>query len=113
LPIQRRSVGREIRDIRHALTSIGGALERLEPLLERVASAPAPAARAGATRREAPAKKMKMSASRLAALKLHGQYIGYMRNLKPRQKAQVQSVRASKGVEAAIALGKKLSRAAA
>jgi hypothetical protein len=91
------------------LTAISGALERLAPLLERAAAEPAPQARAA--QREAPAKKTKMSASRLAALKLHGQYIGYMRNLKPRQKAQVQALRASKGVDAAIALGKKLARA--
>lgn len=110
MPIQRQSVGREVRSIRRSLASIGVALERLAPALEQLVAAPAP--RAGAAKgAAAPVKRTKMSASRLAALKLHGQYIGYMRNLKPRQKTQVQALRQSKGVEAAIALGKKLARA--
>lgn len=108
MPIQRPSVGREVRSIRRSLASIGVALERLAPALQQLVAAPAPRAGKGAA---APLKRTKMSASRLAALKLHGQYIGYMRNLKPRQKAQVQALRQSKGVEAAIALGKKLARA--
>src|SRR5690349_19725344 len=40
--------------------------------------------------------------------KPQGRYMGYMRQLKPRQKAQVRKVREAKGVRAAIALGKTL-----
>lgn len=37
--------------------------------------------------------------------------MGYLRSLKPRQKAQVKSLRSAKGVSAAIALARKLARA--
>jgi len=46
----------------------------------------------------------------MAALKLQGQYIGYIRTLPPRQKQRVQAVRAEKGVRAAIAQAKKLAK---
>ena len=41
---------------------------------------------------------------------LHGRYLGYIRQLKPRQRGQVKSVRDKMGVEAAI---KKARRFAA
>jgi hypothetical protein len=47
--------------------------------------------------------------TRRAALKLQGQYIGYLRNLKPRQKAQVKALRARKGLRAAIAMAKRVA----
>jgi hypothetical protein len=40
----------------------------------------------------------------------HGRYIGLIRNLPARQKAQVRAVRAKKGVDAAIAMATKLRR---
>ncbi len=39
---------------------------------------------------------------------LHGRYIGLIRNLPVRQKAQVRAVRAKKGVEAAIKMALEL-----
>jgi hypothetical protein len=47
----------------------------------------------------------------MAALKLQGQYIGYIRTLAPRQKKRVQAVRAQKGIRAAIAQAKRLAKA--
>jgi hypothetical protein len=44
-------------------------------------------------------------------LRLHGKYIGHLRHLKPRQKAQVRNVKEAKGVRAAIARAKVLARA--
>ena len=44
----------------------------------------------------------KYSPKARAALKLHGQYIGYMRQLKPRQKDLVRAVLAKSGKKAAI-----------
>jgi hypothetical protein len=41
---------------------------------------------------------------------LHGRYIGLIRNLPVRQKAQVRAVRAKKGVEAAIKMALDLRR---
>ena len=44
-----------------------------------------------------------------ASLVLQGLYMGFMRQLKPRQKAQVRRVREAKGVRAAIARAKRLA----
>jgi len=46
----------------------------------------------------------------MAALKLQGQYIGYIRTLPLRQKQRIQGLRAQKGIRAAIAQAKKLAR---
>jgi hypothetical protein len=47
--------------------------------------------------------------ARLRALRLHGKYFGYLRHLKPRQKAGVRALRARKGVKAAIKRARKLA----
>jgi len=49
------------------------------------------------------------SPARLKALKLHGRYLGYIRQLKPRQRAEVKAVMEKKGVEAAIKKARKLA----
>jgi hypothetical protein len=46
--------------------------------------------------------------ARLKALRLHGRYLGYMRQLKSRAKAEVRAPRAKKGVRAAIARARRL-----
>ncbi len=105
MPRPRRStIGHEIRTIRNSLSSIDTALQRLLPLLQQAG----PARFEPAARRQ---PKLKLSAARRAALKLQGQYMGYIRSLKPRQKARVRSLRESKGIEAAIVLAKKLATA--
>ena len=99
---KRRSIAREIRAIRRALTSISTALGRLAPLLE-VGRRPVP---------EAPVRqgrKLKLSAERRAALKLQGQYMGYLRGPRPRQRSQVKTLRAAKGFGPAVTLAKKLA----
>jgi hypothetical protein len=40
---------------------------------------------------------------------LQGRYMGYMRQLKPRQKAQVRTVRQARGVKAAIVRARELA----
>ena len=97
----RRSVAREMRAIRASLLSIVRAVQRLGPVLEAGASGVA----GGSVR---PARKLRLSAERRAALKLQGQYMGYLRNLKPRQKAQAKALRESKGIRPAIALARRL-----
>jgi hypothetical protein len=57
------------------------------------------------------ARKLKLSPGRRKALQLHGKYLGYVRQLKPRARAQVKALRASKGVKAAIAKARKLAAA--
>jgi hypothetical protein len=101
------SVRRELQSIRRSLDSIIRALVRLAPALEAAATAPAGSAPARTGR------KLRLSPARRASLKRQGQYMGYLRNLKPRQKSRVKSLRVAKGVGPAIELAKKLSRAAA
>jgi hypothetical protein len=91
---------REVRAIRRSLLSIVSALERLTPFLVEAA------APGGSTRR---GRKLKLSPARRAALKLQGQYMGYLRGLPRREKAQVKALRVAKGIEAAIRQAKRLS----
>jgi hypothetical protein len=95
------SASRELRAISRSLESIVNALGRLAPALEAAAKGSAmPAARR---------PRRKPSAKRLAALKLQGRYMGYVRTLGPKQKARVKALRAARGVDAAISLAKKLA----
>ena len=52
-------------------------------------------------------RKLKLLPARLKALRLHGRYLGYMRQLKA--KAEVRALRAKKGVRAAIARARRLA----
>jgi hypothetical protein len=54
-------------------------------------------------------RRHRLSAKARASLKLHGKYIGHLRHLKPRQKAQVRKLKEAKGVRAAIARAKELA----
>ena len=56
-----------------------------------------------------PRRSLKLSPRRRAALKLQGAYMGFMRQLGPRQKSRVKALKAAKGVAPAIALAKKLA----
>lgn len=100
---QLRLIGRHVRRIRTSLAAIGAALRRLDRQIQGIRSA-------GGGGGSRPTARRKLSARRRAALKLQGQYIGHIRALRPRQKAQVRAMRASKGVRAAIGLAKRLSR---
>jgi len=99
---RRRSVSRQIRIIRNALSSIVGALDRLAPVL----ATSGVSGRGVASRGR---RRLRLSTARRAALKVQGQYMGYLRGLKPRQKARVKALRAAKGVRAAISLAKRLA----
>jgi DNA-binding transcriptional regulator YiaG len=54
---------------------------------------------------------LKLSGKRRAALKVQGQYMGFLRSLEPSQRAQVKKVKAASGFPAAIKLARKLRRA--
>ena len=99
---RRHSITREIRSLRRTLRSLDHSLRRLAPML--MASMKNSAAPKPATGR----KTLRLSRQRRAALKLHGRYLGYVRRLSARQKAQVRRVREAKGVRAAIARAKNL-----
>ncbi len=89
------------------LRSVGSlqqALARLVPLFAH-ANGSLPE-KAGAK----PRRRLRLSPQRRAALKLQGQYMGYLRGLKPRQKSRVKAVAAAKGVRAAVVLARGLAR---
>jgi hypothetical protein len=100
----RSPITKHVLVIRRSLTAIDRSLGRLVALTNG-------AGRGAASSDRAPKKrKLKLSPKRRAALKLQGSYIGYLRNLKPRQKAQVKALRAQKGMRAAIAMAKRFAR---
>jgi hypothetical protein len=53
-------------------------------------------------------RRPRLSAKVRASLKLQGRYMGYMRQLKPRQKAQVRKIKETKGVRVAISRAQQL-----
>jgi hypothetical protein len=100
--VPRTTASRELRSIRTALYQILRSIDRLAPVLTAATAVPA-------ISHARPRRKLQLSPARRAALKLQGQYLGHMRGLKPRQKAQVKRIRAAKGVRAAIAAAKQLA----
>jgi len=97
------SIAREVALVRRSLRT-------LEKALMRLAKAQAKAIRNGTPGVAVkPRRKLKLSPARVKALQLHGQYLGYMRQLKPRQRAQVRAIRERKGVRAAIKRARKLA----
>lgn len=99
---RRTSIGKEIRNVRRSLAAIDASLGRLAVLLQDAGTR-------GETRRVTGKRRLKLSPKRRAALKLQGQYMGHLRNLRPRQKARVKSVKAAKGYASAIRLAKKIA----
>ena len=96
---RRSPLTKQIRIIRKSISTIERALKHLTPVLRKAAT---PA-------RGRP-RKLRLSPKRRAALKLQGTYLGYMRQLKPRQKARAKAVKETKGFEAAIRVEGELSR---
>jgi hypothetical protein len=96
---QRSKLAREIRSIPTALRQLLRSFDRLAPAL----------ADAGTSNEKRPHRKLRITSARRAALKLQGQYMGYMRALKPAQKAKVKNIRAAKGIRAGIAAARRLA----
>jgi len=88
--------------VRLALRDIERQLGKLVARIRQLEQRKAPG---GATPRRAPT----LSPRRRADLKLQGAYMGFMRQLGPRQKARVKALKADKGMPAAIVLAKKLA----
>jgi hypothetical protein len=97
-PIQ-KGITRELFRVQISLRTLDKALQRLTPVL----TAEMKATSNGAARPAA-----RVSAKTRVARVLQGRYMGYMRQLKPRQKAQVRQVREAKGMRAAIRRAKEL-----
>ena len=94
------SIGRELASARRSLRALELSLARLAAQVRDINRNNA------ATK---PRRKLKLLPARLKALRLHGRYLGYMRQLKSRAKAEVRALRAKKGVRAAIARARKLA----
>ena len=90
---------KELGRVRLSLRTLDKALRRLTPVLMA-----GPVTRSNGAANPA----LRVSAKTRTARVLQGRYMGYMRQLKPRQKAQVRRVRAAKGVGVAIAKAKHL-----
>ena len=97
-----RKQAKEIVTLHRSLISFDRTLRRLVPLVT--------AAMQNGAKVEKPRPRPRLSAKARASLKLQGRYMGYMRQLKPRQKAQVRKVREAKGVRAAIERAGGLTR---
>ncbi len=93
------AIAKELRAIRTALRQLQRSFERLVPVL----------AAATTPNEKRPRRRRPLSPARRAALVLQGRYLGYMRQLKPAQKAKVKKIRAVKGIRAAIAAAKRLA----
>jgi hypothetical protein len=87
-----------LRSIRQSVTAIERAVSKLTASLNGGLARPAKTGR-----------RLKLSPKRRAALKLHGRYLGHVRQLKPAMRARVKAVKAKKGYHAAIAMAKRLA----
>lgn len=97
------SIGRELASARRSLRALEKSLGRLAAQVRDID-------RSNASRQAAkPRRKLKLMPARLKALRLHGRYLGYIRQLKSRARAEVRALRAKKGVRAAIARARKLA----
>ena len=103
MPSSMSSVSREIATLRRSLKAVDRSLRRLVPKLRAAGNGHANG------KADHPTRKLRLSPKRRAQLKLQGQYIGYVRQLKPRQKAEVRKVREARGMAVAIRRAKELA----
>ena len=98
-----QSLRRQINRLRRSISAMDRALSGLARAIIR-----APATKRRKTAK-ATGRVMRLTPARRRALKLHGRYLGYIRQLNPRQRAEIRGLRAKKGVRAAIAKARKLA----
>ena len=103
----RQPLEKQIQAVRATLRRLDSELRGLVPAIAKAAKGAAAAKSTGA---DPARRKLRLSPERRRALQLHGQYLGRIRVLKPRQKAQVKNVKAANGYRAAIALAKRLGK---
>ena len=106
MPRPRRRSTKQIQIVRTSMKNMQRAVDRLASMLREVESSSPTTSEPGSRRRP------RLSPARKQALKLQGQYMGFMRQLGPRQKAKVRAMKAQKGYTPAIALAKSLARKA-
>jgi hypothetical protein len=97
---------KSLRAIERAFAELERSLAHLSTRVRVVASAAAKKTQPVLSKR----RQLKLTPKRRAQLKLQGAYMGYTRQLGPRQKARVKAVKEKKGFEAAIRAAKRLAR---
>jgi len=95
LPSLHRRVRSELLTLRQTLKAFDRSLRRIAPMFSAAMSMNGAPKGNGRSR-------PRLSAKGRASLVLQGRYMGYMRQLKPRQKVQVRRIREAKGVRVAI-----------
>ena len=99
-------MSREIRAMRRSVSNLDRSIRRLAPMLRAMALTNGSNG-VGVGRRRRP----RLSAKQRAALKIQGRYMGFMRQLRPKQKAEVRRIREKMGVIAAVKRAESLARA--
>jgi len=94
---------RRIRSLRQQLSTFDRSLRRLASIVSQLDG------RIERRRKPRAGSRKPLSAKDRASLVLQGRYMGYMRQLKPTQKAQVRKIREAKGVRKAIGRARKLA----
>jgi hypothetical protein len=104
--------------VRHSTTSSNKSIQLIQESLVglakgiggllRLVNGQAPAV---SSDRRTAKRTLTLSAEVRALRKLQGTYMGYLRSLKPRQKARVKALREAKGYPAAVKLAKRLASA--
>src|SRR3989442_10613896 len=107
MPYGTTPIAREIATLRRSLRAVDRSLRRLAPKLRAAGNERAN----GKTGR--PARRMRLSPKRRAQLKLQGKYIGYVRQLKPKQRGEVKTLLVKKGMRVAIQKAMRLALPAA
>jgi len=97
----RSRITKQLRVLRTTLRRVDRDLRRLGPLVRAAEQAAKRSAKN-------PRRKLRLSPARRRTLKLQGSYMGYMRQLKPKQKARVKAVKEKKGFPAAIAVARRM-----
>lgn len=96
--------------LRTELTAARTSIRSLQKLIDGLAKKARALELAAATNgKPTPRRKMTITPQRRAQLKLQGQYMGYMRQLKPRQKAQAKAAKEKGGYRAGIKRARELA----
>ncbi len=106
--LSRRRVGAA--EVAKALRSRDQEIRELKERLASLESLAASTGSAGSSRRKAPSARRRISPRVRALRRRQGRYMGFVRRLKPAQKARVRALREKKGIEAAIRLASSLAR---
>ena len=104
MPPRRPTLKKSLCAIERAFADIAALAEALSG---RVRDAERGSGRATAAK---PRRKLTITPKRRAQLKLQGAYMGFMRQLKPAQRARVRAVKEKRGFEAAIALEERIAK---